>query len=98
LNPHVLADTRPSTSACLFYLLFCRSTRALDLDKCRLGATRCNVQRTSRRTISIRFWIKIQRFTTNYLMLCRVHPRLFPLPTNLSAHPAQVRQQGSGVL
>jgi hypothetical protein len=77
LNPHVLADTRPSTSQRRFQRLFFNSIQWSDLHKCRLGATRCNVRQTSGRTIGIKFRIMRQRFTTNYLVFCREFPRLF---------------------
>jgi hypothetical protein len=60
LNPHVLADTRPSTSERQFHQLFFSVMQWPDLHKCRRDATRCNVRQPGRRTISIRFRIRMQ--------------------------------------
>ena len=71
LNLHVLADTTPSTSQRHFHRLFFGSIRWPDLHKCRLDAARCNVKQISRRITGIRFRIRMQWTTSNYVRVLR---------------------------
>src|SRR6266540_630920 len=77
LNPHVLADTRPSTSECNFYSLVSRSTEVSDLHGCGLDVTQCNSGQASKKQSGIRYWIKNQSIAPNHLPCSPAFPPLF---------------------
>jgi hypothetical protein len=66
LNPHVLADTRPSTSERHFHRRFFSGPQWPDLGNFRLAATRCSAKQASRNQFDFRFRIRYEGIALNY--------------------------------